>query len=524
MKLELKLEKSQKKIFLMNKKFQPIIFSLLLIIGIFLGKQLNKNDNISTNDKINSIINLINTNYVDSINENFEENIINSIIKDLDPHTSYISKENYKNVEESMLGGFSGIGIEFNIIEDTIVVVSPINGGPSEKLGILSGDRIVKVDSVNVAGIGIENADVIKKLRGEKGTKVSVHIKRRGLSDFLNFEITRNTIPINSVDVSLMLNDTVGFIKINRFSAKTTNEFNQASSDLLKKGMQKLIIDLRDNPGGYLSAAVNICDNLLEKGELIVYTKGRMREKNEIYSRKNGKLEKVKVTVLINEGSASASEIIAGAIQDNDRGTVIGRRSFGKGLVQEEIKMTDGSAIRLTTQRYYTPSGRSIQKDYENNKEEYFMEQFLRNDTIFPDSLKYTTKGGREVFGGGGIRPDVIIKRDTTLNYKIINTIIMKGWIRDFSMQYSDNNRNNIFEVTDSQEYLQRIEDIIYAQFINYLKKIDSNISEEITTKEKKFLKKQITANIARNIWSNIDYYRIILDRDEYIIEALKNN
>ena len=262
----------------MNKKFQPIIFSLLLIIGIFLGKQLNKNDNISTNDKINSIINLINTNYVDSINENFEENIINSIIKDLDPHTSYISKENYKNVEESMLGGFSGIGIEFNIIEDTIVVVSPINGGPSEKLGILSGDRIVKVDSINVAGIGIENADVIKKLRGEKGTKVSVHIKRRGLSDFLNFEITRNTIPINSVDVSLMLNDTVGFIKINRFSAKTTNEFNQASNDLLKKGMQKLIIDLRDNPGGYLSAAVNICDNLLE-GELIVYTKGRMREK-----------------------------------------------------------------------------------------------------------------------------------------------------------------------------------------------------------------------------------------------------
>ena len=212
----------------MNKKFQPIIFSLLIIIGIFLGKQLNKNDNISTNDKINSIINLINTNYVDSINENFEENIINSIIKDLDPHTSYISKENYKNVEESMLGGFSGIGIEFNIIEDTIVVVSPINGGPSEKLGILSGDRIVKVDSINVAGIGIENADVIKKLRGEKGTTVSVHIKRRGVSDFLNFEITRNTIPINSVDVSLMLNDTVGFIKINRFSAKTTNEFNQA--------------------------------------------------------------------------------------------------------------------------------------------------------------------------------------------------------------------------------------------------------------------------------------------------------
>ena len=229
------------------------------------------------------------------------------------------------------------------------------------------------VDSVNVASIGIENNDVIKKLRGKKGTTVSVFIKRRGVSELIKFNIIRNTIPLNSVDVAMMLNSDVGLIKINRFSAKTTNEFNKAAYKLLESGMKKLIIDLRDNPGGYLSAAVNICDNILQKGELIVFTKGRMREKSEIFSNSTTELEKTEIIVLINEGSASASEIIAGAIQDNDRGLIIGRRSFGKGLVQEEIKLNDGSAIRLTTQRYYTPSGRSIQKEYGNSNEEYFL-------------------------------------------------------------------------------------------------------------------------------------------------------
>ena len=450
----------------MKNKFQPIIFSLLIILGILIGKNLNNNKNIDTNEKINSIINLINSNYVDSVNKNFEDQIINSIIKDLDPHTSYISKKNYQSVEENMLGGFSGIGIEFNIIDDTIVVVSPINGGPSQKLGIISGDRIVTVDSINVASIGIENNDVIKKLRGEKGTKVSVQIKRRGLTDLIPFTIIRNTIPLNSIDVSLIINDSIGFIKLNRFSAKTTSEFKKASSDLLKAGMKKLILDLRDNPGGYLSAAVSICDNILKRGELIVYTMGRMRDKTEIYSEKTNDLENIKIAILINEGSASASEIIAGAIQDNDRGVIIGRRSFGKGLVQEEIRMNDGSAIRLTTQRYYTPSGRSIQKNYGENNEEYFMEQFVRKESILPDSLKYKTKLGREVYGGGGINPDIKIQRDTTLNFKMINLILINGWIRDFSMQYSDRNRNNIFKTTSSKEYLSKIEEILLSQFL----------------------------------------------------------
>ena len=507
----------------MQNKYNPIIFACLIAVGIFIGQKISNKDQVRINDKINSIIQLINSHYVDTLNNNFEEEIINSIIKDLDPHTSYISKKSYKTVEESMQGDFSGIGIEFNIINDTIVVVSPINGGPSQKLGIQSGDRIVMVDSINVASIGIENNGVINKLRGKKGSTVSVYIKRRGVSELIKFNIIRNTIPLNSVDVAMMLNSDVGLIKINRFSAKTTNEFNKAAYKLLESGMKKLIIDLRDNPGGYLSAAVNICDNILQKGELIVFTKGRMREKSEIFSNSTTELEKTEIIVLINEGSASASEIIAGAIQDNDRGLIIGRRSFGKGLVQEEIKLNDGSAIRLTTQRYYTPSGRSIQKEYGNSNEEYFLEQFTRNDTLYSDSIKYQTKKGRLVYGGGGITPDITITRDTNLNFLLINQLIIKGWIRDFSMQYSDKNRNNLFKIEDSEEYLIRMEEIIYTRFKNFINKKDNDLLKYAQVSEENYIKRLIISNIARNIWGNEDYYRIKIKDDQFINKALSN-
>ena len=506
-----------------ERKYQPIIFAVLIILGIIIGSNINPKERKIENSKIKSILELIESHYVDTLGKDFNEKIINSIIKDLDPHTSYISKKKYQSVSENMLGGFSGIGIEFNIIEDTIVVVSPITGGPSEKLGIISGDRIITVDSINVAGIGIENNGVVKKLRGEKGTDVNVQIKRRGLKKLIKFSITRNTIPLNSIDVAMMINSTTGFIKLNRFSAKTVSEFKTESTKLLNKGMQELIFDLRDNPGGYLSAAASICDDLLEKNSLIVYTKGRNRDRNEIISSGESRLEKIKLVILINEGSASASEIIAGAIQDNDRGTVIGRRSFGKGLVQEEIKLRDGSAIRLTTQRYYTPSGRSIQKDYEKNNDDYFLEQYLRNDSIFPDSLIFKTKKGRIVFGGGGISPDIMIKRDTSLNYKVINEIIINGWIRDFSMKYSDLNRNKTASIINSKEYLKSIEEIIYNQFLAYIKQKNSNIDINLDEKNEKFIKRQVIANISRNLWSNEDYYRVLIDNDEYIEKALES-
>jgi len=465
----------------MQNKYNPIIFACLIAVGIFIGQKLSNKDQVRINDKINSIIQLINSHYVDTLNNNFEEDIINSIIKDLDPHTSYISKKSYKAVEESMQGGFSGIGIEFNIIDDTIVVVSPINGGPSQKLGIQSGDRIVVVDSINVASIGIENSGVVKKLRGEKGTTVSVLIKRRGVSELINFNIVRNTIPLNSVDVAMMLYSDIGLIKINRFSAKTTNEFNNAAYKLLEDGMKKLIIDLRDNPGGYLSAAVNICDNILEKGELIVFTKGRMREKSEIFSNKTTELENV----------------------------------------QEEIKLNDGSAIRLTTQRYYTPSGRSIQKEYGKSNEEYFLEQFTRNDTSYSDSVIYKTKKGRLVYGGGGITPDITVPRDTNLNFLLINQLIIKGWIRDFSMQYSDKNRNSLFNIKDSEEYLIKMEEIIYVRFKNFINDKDENLLSGANIYEENYIKKLIISNIARNIWGNEDYYRVRLKDDKFMMQAL---
>jgi carboxyl-terminal processing protease len=321
----------------------------------------------------------------------------------------------------------------------------------------------------------------------------------------------------------MMLSSDIGLIKINRFSAKTTNEFNKAAYKLLEDGMKKLIIDLRDNPGGYLSAAVNICDNILEKGELIVFTKGRMREKSEIFSNKTTELENTKIIVLINEGSASASEIVAGAIQDNDRGLIIGRRSFGKGLVQEEIKLNDGSAIRLTTQRYYTPSGRSIQKEYGKSNEEYFLEQFTRNDTSYSDSVIYKTKKGRLVYGGGGITPDITVPRDTNLNFLLINQLIIKGWIRDFSMQYSDKNRNSLFNIKDSEEYLIKMEEIIYVRFKNFINDKDKNLLSDANRYDENYIKKLIISNIARNIWGNKDYYRLRLKDDKFMIQALSN-
>tara|TARA_B110000914_G_scaffold214747_1_gene217929 strand:- start:2132 stop:3670 length:1539 start_codon:yes stop_codon:yes gene_type:complete len=506
----------------MNKKYQPIVISLLIIIGIVIGSNTTQKNKNHEKDKINSILQLINSHYVDSIGKDFEENIINSILKDLDPHTTYIPQKDYQAVKENMLGDFSGIGIEFNIIEDTIVVVSPINGGPSEKLGVLSGDRIIEVDSINIAGIGIENSGVVKRLRGVKGTTVNIKVKRRNIKQIIEFKIIRNTIPLNSVDVSMMITKTTGFLKLNRFSAKTSSEFTKETTKLLEAGMKELILDLRDNPGGYLSAAINICDHFIIDGDPIVYTKGRNREETKIVASNSRLLEDIKLVVLINEGSASASEIISGAVQDNDRGTIIGRRSFGKGLVQEEIKLKDGSAIRLTTQRYYTPSGRSIQKSYGGNINEYYLEQYLRNDSILPDSLKFKTKKGRIVFGGGGINPDIIIEKDTFLDYKTINKIIANGWIREFSMKYTDLNRKNIKKITNRKEYINKIEDIIYNQFLAYINKKDSSFNQNIKDEDMRFIKKQVMANISRNLWGNEDYYRIMIDDDKYVKKGLE--
>ncbi len=500
------------------KKLQPLSYAVLIAIGIYIGR-IENNTLKKNNSKINTILQIIEQHYVDTINyNNFKDDAINSILNDLDPHSSYISIKDFKSVEEDMQGSFSGIGVQFNIIDDSIVVVAPISGGPSEKLGIQSGDRIVTVEKEDVAGKGIKNDDVIKLLRGEKGSKVNIKIKRNGQNNVIPFTIIRDDIPLYSVDAGIMLNDDIGYIKINRFAAKTYTEMMEKSTQLTSKGMKKLILDLRGNPGGYLHIANQICDEFLKDGELVVFTEGRNRSRQETIATSYGALEKIDVVVLINEGSASASEIVAGALQDNDRGLIIGRRSFGKGLVQEQISLNDGSAIRLTTQRYYTPSGRCIQKDYKYNRTDYFLEQYKREKEIrHTDSLKYTTKKGRIVYGGGGITPDIIIERDTTENYLQINIMISKGWVNEFCLKES-----NVLKKENLTNYSKIDFDDIYNNYLNFINKKDVNFKIKLGAKESAYFKNLLIANISRNLWDNDTYYQVISIHDEFIQKAIK--
>ena len=505
---------------------QPIIYSLLIIIGILIGVFTGPNsqpNNKYKNQKINNILNLIQDHYVDTINiEEFNDKAINALLTELDPHSTYISAKKFKDVEEEMQGSFSGIGVQFNIIKDSIVVVAPISGGPSEKLGIKSGDRIIEVDGEDVASVNIKNEGVIKRLRGEKGSSVQVKILRRGSKDLLDFTIIRDDIPLYSVDVSTLLNNNIGYIKVNRFSATTFEEFNTGINELLNDGMKSLILDLRGNPGGYLGMAISMSDEFLDQDNIIVYTQGRNRERENFYATKKGSLQDIDIIILIDEGSASASEIVAGAIQDNDRGLIIGRRSFGKGLVQEQIELNDGDAIRLTTQRYYTPSGRCIQKEYGKSEKEYYTEQYLRTDTVPNDSLLFTTKKGRLVYGGGGITPDIKINRDTSVNYSQINLMISKGWINEFclnhSLQFQKINSEEAQELFISNDKNQ---EEIYSAFLNFIKEKDKKLNVLLGEKELVYLKNLLKATIAKNIWDAKAYYKILSEEDEFIQEAI---
>jgi len=501
------------------KKLQPLIYALLICSGILIGNIGNKPSTSKEEGKINAILNLIDSHYVDTLNtSDFEDKTINAILNELDPHSAYIPVKKYQAVEEDMQGSFSGIGVQFNIIDDSIVVVSAISGGPSEKLGIQSGDRIVSVEKEDVASTGIKNEGVIKLLRGEKGSIVNINIKRRGQLELMPFAITRDDIPLYSVDVGIMLQGNIGYVKINRFAATTYEEMMEKMNFLQQAGMQKLILDLRGNPGGYLHIANQMCDEFLKDGELIVFTEGRNRPKEETFATKNGQLENINIIVLIDEGSASASEIVSGAIQDNDRGKIIGRRSFGKGLVQEQIPLQDGSVIRLTTQRYYTPSGRCIQKDYGGNEKDYYLEQYTRKATTtnHPDSLTYTTKNGRTVYGGGGISPDIIIKRDSTANYLQINRMISKGWLNEFCLKQSEQlKKKNI------QSHTEINKAIIYAQYKEFVNEQDKNFKLKLGSTELKYFSNLLKATTCRNLWDNDIYYSVLSAEDEFIQRAI---
>ncbi len=521
-----------------RKNFRPLWYALFITAGIVIGVSLNGSFNGSRNilfsrstpsgfNKINDVINYIRQEYVDTINQNqIVDNTITQILQNLDPHSSYIPADELKSVNEPLEGNFEGIGIEFHIQYDTIMVVSTIAGGPSETIGLRPGDRIVEVDGKNVAGIGIKNEDVFKYLRGQEGSKVAIKVKRNGLTKLLDFTIIRGKIPIRSIETSFMATSNTGYIKISRFAANTYEEFMDALNELKKQSAQNLIIDLRGNPGGYLDAATALANEFLKGKKLIVYTQGKARPRKEYYSNGEGTFENGKLFILIDEGSASASEILSGALQDWDRAEIIGRRSFGKGLVQEQTLFPDGSAMRLTVARYYTPTGRSIQKPYKEGTlayddeviERYKHGEMLNADsTHFNDSLKYKTPGGKIVYGGGGIMPDVFVPIDTTSDNEFSRAVFAFGIVSKFCYDYVDRNRNllGVYKTLDQFEKNFKTERKVFSDFIAYAISNKIRPDEKNIASSKSLISNQLKANIARLLFGNDGYYRITLQEDK---------
>jgi len=517
----------------------PFFLALAVICGIFVGAVMNsdggKNNVTQSFKRYYEILNYVENDYVDTVNMN--ELVDFSIVKmleKLDPHTAYIPKKDIDIARSQLEGDFEGIGIEFNIIKDTIYVVAPISGGPSEAVGLMAGDKIIKVDDKAVAGTGITNGDVFSKLRGPKGTKVKVTILRKNSAKLLDFVITRDKIPTYSVDVAYMVDPITGYIKVSRFSANTYTEFKQALTNLKAKGMKQLIIDLKDNPGGYMDRATRIVDELLDDRKLIVYTDGKdPRYDSRIEAYMNGDFEKGPVIVLINEGSASASEIVSGALQDNDRALIVGRRSFGKGLVQMPIPLSDGSELRLTISRYYTPSGRSIQKPYDrNNADDYSADllkryqhgEFFHADSIkFNDSLKYKTLKGRYVYGGGGIMPDIFVPRDTTAFTTYLVELFNKNIIREYTLDYFSNNKEELQKMTfDEFKKSFTVTDKMLKDVVDLATRSGVKYKESEFNKSKSMLRNNIKAYIGRSVWGNNGFYPIINETDEIFLSALK--
>lgn len=534
-----------------NKKnliyiFLPLIILGSVVTGIILGGVLTpsnvndrnlffpQNQRFNTATKLNEILNFIEDMYVDSVDKKqLTESSISSMLTQLDPHSYYIPAKEFDGMNDPIEGSFEGIGVEFRIKDDTVMIISPIVNGPSEKLGIKAGDRIVKVDKIDVASIGITNDSIVKLLKGPRGTKVDVDIVRPGYKKIFHYTITRDQIPIYSVDAPYLIKDNIGYLKISRFSKTTYQEFHDAAQTLKKKGMKRLVIDLRGNGGGVLSAATDIADEFLKKNKMIVYTNGRMRKRDEIYATANGNLEDIELVIIINENSASASEILAGAIQDNDRGSIVGRRSFGKGLVQEQVMWPDGSALRLTVARYYTPTGRCIQKSYAGGIEEYQAESYnryesgelLSADSIhFPDSLKYYTPEGKLVYGGGGIMPDVFVPLDTNGGTSYLYELRYRGILHDFALNYTDANRKMLmgkYKTAVNFKNKFRINNDLFNSLIKHAEEngMERNLEQILVSKE--LIKRGLKSAVSRNLFGDFGYYVIINDYDKTVQKAL---
>ena len=523
-----------------NKSLMPIIYSAILVAGIFLGIYLAKSNGITatsqSNDDmsyINDVFSLIDKEYVDTINiKDLQVKAVTHILESMDPHSEYIKPEVLEDVNDNLQGSFHGIGVSFRIEKDTIAIINTIKGGPSEKVGIMAGDRIVYVGDTLVAGTKVTNKDAMRLLKGPKKTKVDVKIKRRGVDELLDFTIVRDVIPTHSVDVAYMIDDEIGFVKMTKFSATTHKEFVEAIKKLKSEGMKKLILDLRDNTGGYLGESVGVVDELLEDNKLIVYTEGEHRERAYLFSRHRGLWEDKDVVVLINEGSASASEIVAGALQDNDRGTIIGRRSFGKGLVQEQFDLGENGALRLTVARYYTPTGRCIQKPFTGNKEEYLLEEYSRYTTgemfnidsiHFADSLKYITPEGRIVYGGGGIMPDIYVPLENDSSHYFFNKMANSGILFQYAFDYADAHRKKILSYGDVKNFDKKFvfTDAMFDELMRRAeeKKITGNKADK--DKARELSEPLFKAYVARDVFGDEAFYVLYEPIDEILQEAI---
>lgn len=517
-----------------QKKYLPIFFCVAVALGIFIGSTLNYSSNPTNllggnakKEKLNRLIDYIDYEYVDPINtDSIVEVTVNGILENLDPHSVYIPPSELQEVSESMKGDFVGIGISFYNFNDTIAVIQAIPGGPSEKAGIRGGDRIVAADNQSLTGADVLDDSITNQLKGQINTKVALKVKRPGVDGLLDFKVTRSVVPLKSVDASYMATDTLGYIKINRFAESTPEEFEKALLSLKRKGARQLVLDLRGNPGGYISAAEQIADQFLKEDQLILFTKNKTGKIENAYATDEGAFESGKLYVLINENSASASEIVAGAIQDNDRGVIVGRRSFGKGLVQREMQLGDGSAVRLTIARYYTPTGRSIQRPYDAGNKAYYEDYLSRykngemqsaDSIAVADSLRYVTPGGNVVYGGGGIIPDVFIPKDTNYEKEAITYALRAGYMSRFIFEIIEQRRPYFNSL--SYEQFQEEVSISDAQMNDFVAYLNARNLKIRIRDYKADLKRYLKAVMAQQLFGNTIFEKLVNEEDPAIIK-----
>ncbi len=515
----------------------PLIIAATLAVGIFIGGKLHFNDTpeklFTTNskkDKLNRLIDYIEYEYVDDVNtDSIVDITVNNILDKLDPHSVYIPKSEIRRETDNMKGDFVGIGISFRMYKDTIAVIRAIEGGPSVEMGIKPGDRILTADGTELYGKSLQSEEIVKKLRGKSGSPVNLEIYRKETGEKLTIEVKRASVPIKSVEAHYMLTSNLGYIKMNRFAESTYREFKSTLTELKEQGATQLALDLRDNPGGYLGIAEQIADEFLEDDKLILFTKNKKGTIEKSFATRKGDFEKGHVYVLINERSASASEIVAGALQDNDKGTIIGRRSFGKGLVQREMPLPDGSAVRLTISRYYTPTGRSIQRSYENGVDDYYKEYYKRYnngelksaDSIkIADSLKFKTPKGKIVYGGGGIIPDVFVPLNISKEEERVRFVLESGYLGNFIFEYLDKNRNRFFAYTEKQFINEvEIEDRLVDDFIGFATRRQIILNFD---KYRELTKKHLKASIAEQLYGKNAYEQILDEDDQMIVRIIE--